>query len=94
MFVFVHVYHSEHRIRERWPVHETSAKECIIMSLRAVVVLLCCSAILFAAALTAGAAGWLARRDGASYPAAITRAATAFAATLTLAAVSAPRFID
>jgi hypothetical protein len=38
-------------------------------------------------AITAAAgAGYLSRRDGASYPAAIARAATAFAATVTVAA--------
>lgn len=36
--------------------------------------------------LVAAAAGKFARLDGATYPAAMTRAATAFAATLTLAA--------
>ncbi|WP_427918703.1 hypothetical protein [Streptomyces sp. cg40] len=38
------------------------------------------------AVLIAAAAGYLARRDHASYPTAITRAAVAFTATLTLAA--------
>ncbi|MFF4362831.1 hypothetical protein ACFY1U_34480 [Streptomyces sp. NPDC001351] len=38
-------------------------------------------------AITAAAgAGYLSRRDGASYPAAITRAAAAFAATVTVTA--------
>ncbi|MFE7100250.1 hypothetical protein [Streptomyces erythrochromogenes] len=39
------------------------------------------------ALLVAATAGKLARLDGATYPAALTRAATTFAAVLTLAAV-------
>lgn len=39
------------------------------------------------AVLVAVAAGYLARRDSASYPAALSRSAKAFAATLTLMAV-------
>ncbi|MFH8657879.1 hypothetical protein [Streptomyces afghaniensis] len=38
------------------------------------------------AALVGAATGYLARRDHATYPAALTRATVAFAATLTLAA--------
>ncbi|MFJ4873263.1 MULTISPECIES: hypothetical protein [unclassified Streptomyces] len=41
--------------------------------------------VLGLAVLAAGGAGYLARRDDATYPAAITRAAAAFAATLTVA---------
>lgn len=50
------------------------------------VVLLTCALVTLAAVLIAAAAGYLARRDHASYPTAITRAAVAFAATLTLTA--------
>lgn len=42
--------------------------------------------ILILALLIAAGAGKVARLDGASYPAALTRAAIAFASTLTLAA--------
>ncbi|MFE2729358.1 hypothetical protein [Kitasatospora sp. NPDC059327] len=45
--------------------------------------------VVVAALIAAAAAGKLARLDGASYPAALTRAATAFAAVLTLAAATA-----
>ncbi|MFG2318957.1 hypothetical protein [Streptomyces tendae] len=50
------------------------------------VVLIATAMILILALLTAVGAGKLARLDGASYPAALTRAAVAFAGTLTLAA--------
>ncbi|MFB7472931.1 hypothetical protein [Kitasatospora sp. NPDC056184] len=55
------------------------------------VILLVCAVILVVATLAGAAAGYLARRDDATYPAAIARAATAFAATLTLATVIVPR---
>ncbi|MBT1095086.1 hypothetical protein [Streptomyces sp. Tu102] len=42
--------------------------------------------VVILALLTAAGAGKLARLDGATYPAAITRAAAAFAAVLTVAA--------
>ncbi|MBL1109738.1 hypothetical protein JK361_35065 [Streptomyces sp. 5-8] len=42
--------------------------------------------VLLAAALVVAAAGTLARFDGATYPTALMRAATTFAAVLTLAA--------
>ncbi|MFJ6895118.1 hypothetical protein [Streptomyces hokutonensis] len=50
------------------------------------VVLLACALVTLAAVLIGAAAGYLARRDLASYPTAIIRAAVAFTATLTLAA--------
>ncbi|MGV9790810.1 hypothetical protein [Streptomyces sp. NPDC003435] len=50
------------------------------------VLLIITALILIIALLTAVGAGKLARLDGASYPAALTRAAVAFAGTLTLAA--------
>ncbi|MER6187970.1 hypothetical protein [Streptomyces sp. NPDC001652] len=56
------------------------------MSERAVLILLTCAlTIVIAAALTAAVAGYLARRDHATYPAALARAAVAFGATLSLA---------
>ncbi|MFE1872985.1 hypothetical protein ACFW9N_19065 [Streptomyces sp. NPDC059496] len=50
------------------------------------VVLLTTGLILVFALLAAAAAGVLARLDGATYPAALMRAATTFAAVLTLTA--------
>ncbi|GGR05635.1 hypothetical protein [Kitasatospora griseola] len=52
----------------------------------ALAVLFTAALVILVALLTATAAGKLARLDGASYPAALTRAAAAFAAVLTLAA--------
>lgn len=52
-------------------------------------VLLTTALVLVVAALAAASAGKLARLDGATYPAALARAATAFAAFLTLAAAVA-----
>ncbi|MCG7208155.1 hypothetical protein [Streptomyces arenae] len=49
------------------------------------VILLACALVVLTGILCAAAAGYLARRDHATYPAALTRAAMAFAATLTLA---------
>ncbi|MFE3603229.1 hypothetical protein [Streptomyces sp. NPDC059142] len=50
------------------------------------ILLIAVTLILIFALLTAAGAGKLARLDGASYPAALTRAAVAFAGTLTLVA--------
>ncbi|MGW1954561.1 hypothetical protein ACWCPI_17705 [Streptomyces sp. NPDC001920] len=52
------------------------------MSVLAYLLMSGCVLVLVVAFLVGGAAGYLARRDGASYPAAVTRAATAFGATL------------
>ncbi|MGW2787703.1 hypothetical protein ACWC3X_42035 [Streptomyces populi] len=51
------------------------------------VVLLATGLVVLFALLAAAGAGTLARLDGASYPAALTRAAAAFAAVITLCAV-------
>ncbi|MEE1749775.1 MULTISPECIES: hypothetical protein [unclassified Streptomyces] len=56
------------------------------MSVRAGMIVVCCTLTALVAVLVAGAAGYLARRDSATYPQAVTRAAVAFGATLTLAA--------
>lgn len=48
--------------------------------------LLTTALVIVIALLAAAGTGKLARLDGASYPAALTRAATAFAAVITLAA--------
>ncbi|MGW6491915.1 hypothetical protein [Streptomyces sp. NPDC055056] len=50
------------------------------------VVLLATAHVTVVALLAAAGAGTLARIDGATYPAAVARAATAFAAVITLAA--------
>ncbi|MCF3179052.1 hypothetical protein IPZ70_03705 [Streptomyces polychromogenes] len=56
---------------------------------RLVAVLLAAGLVAVCAFLAAACAGVLARMDGATYPAAVTRAAAAFAAVLTLSAVVA-----
>jgi hypothetical protein len=56
------------------------------MSDHCAVILLACALVTLTGSLIAVAAGYLARRDHASYPAALTRAAVAFTATLALAA--------
>ncbi|MFE6052710.1 hypothetical protein ACFQ6N_18295 [Kitasatospora sp. NPDC056446] len=56
---------------------------------RTAVILLTVALVLVFALLAAAAAGTLARLDGATHPAALVRAATAFAAVLTLAAAVA-----
>lgn len=56
------------------------------MSDHTALILLACALTLVVAALTGTGAGYLARRDYATYPTALARAAVAFAATLTLAA--------
>ncbi|MEU0036994.1 hypothetical protein [Streptomyces sp. NPDC006333] len=53
---------------------------------RIAIVLLAAGLVVVLALLIAAVAGTLARLDGATYPAALMRAATAFAAVLTLAA--------
>ncbi|MHC3455926.1 hypothetical protein [Streptomyces prasinus] len=52
-------------------------------------ILLTTALVLVIALLAAAGAGKLARLDGATYPAALTRAATAFTAVLTLATAMA-----
>ncbi|AZM56371.1 hypothetical protein DMA15_30450 [Streptomyces sp. WAC 01529] len=56
------------------------------MSDRTALILLACALTVVIAALAGTGAGYLARRDHATYPTALARAAVAFAATLTLAA--------
>lgn len=56
------------------------------MSNHLALVLFTALATLVLAITAAAGAGYLSRRDGASYPAAITRAAAAFAATVTVTA--------
>ncbi|MFJ9679371.1 hypothetical protein ACIRP2_15055 [Streptomyces sp. NPDC101194] len=55
------------------------------MSVKVFMVMVGCALALLFGTLVGMGAGYLARRDGASYPAAAGRAAAAFAATLMLA---------
>lgn len=55
-------------------------------------VLLTTALVIVVALLAAAGAGKLARMDGATYPAALTRAAVTFAAALTLTATAAGTF--
>ncbi|MFF3277323.1 hypothetical protein ACFYWU_41345 [Streptomyces chrestomyceticus] len=64
------------------------------MSNRTTVIMLACAVTVLVAVLIGGAAGYLARRDHATYCAAVTRAAFAFAAALTLAATAASALAD
>ncbi|WP_030462297.1 hypothetical protein [Kitasatospora sp. NRRL B-11411] len=57
------------------------------MSDHLVLILLATTTVTIAAVLAAGAAGYLARIDGASYLTAIARASATFAAVLNLAAL-------
>ncbi|QJS98935.1 hypothetical protein G9272_44830 [Streptomyces asoensis] len=56
------------------------------------VVLLATALVIVVALLTAAGAGKLAHMDGATYPTALTRAAVAFAAVITLATTAASVF--
>ncbi|WP_435106672.1 hypothetical protein [Nocardiopsis synnemataformans] len=57
------------------------------MSERIMLLILTCALVTIVAVLVGAGAAYLARRDGASYPRAIVRAAATAVATLTLAAV-------
>lgn len=59
------------------------------MSDHSALLLLTCALTILVAALTGAAAGYLARRDHATYPAALARGAAAFGATLLLTATIA-----
>ncbi|MGP3948472.1 hypothetical protein [Streptomyces sp. 7N604] len=91
MFIFVRLAPDEHpnlqgRSRQtswRDPDERSPAMHVSI----AVVVLLGLAVAVIVGLLAAYAAARLARADGASYPAALTRAAVAFASTLTLLAI-------
>jgi hypothetical protein len=81
---------AEHRIHE---IHgDNSARPnqgAPAVTDRIALILLTAALATLTAALTATAAGYLARRDRATWPQAINRAATAFAATLSLTAAVA-----
>lgn len=59
------------------------------MSDRCIMLLLACALVTLTGIVIGAAAGYLARRDRASYPEAMTRASVAFAATPTLVATPA-----
>ncbi|MFJ1876855.1 hypothetical protein [Streptomyces chartreusis] len=64
------------------------------MSDHAALILLACALAVVVAALAGVAAGFLARRDNATYATALSRAAFAFAASLTLTATIAAALAD
>ncbi|GAA4063826.1 hypothetical protein GCM10022233_42390 [Streptomyces shaanxiensis] len=64
------------------------------MSDRVALTLLACALTVVVALLAGVGAGYLARRDNATYPAALGRAALAFVAFLTLAATIASALSD
>ncbi|WP_333774377.1 hypothetical protein [Streptomyces sp. IBSBF 3136] len=63
------------------------------MSNHSALILLACFLAVLVAALTGAEAGYLGRRDHATYPAALTRGAAAFGATLLLFASVASTLI-
>lgn len=82
VFIFVRANDGAHRFRDLRPrQHPTMYRESVVA-----VVLLTITLVIVVALLAAAGTGKLARMDGATYPAALTRAATAFAAVITLAA--------
>ncbi|WP_249374791.1 hypothetical protein [Streptomyces sp. I05A-00742] len=84
MFIIVRPNHGEHRFGElRSHQHPTMCREIVVTHV-AVVLLTAAVTVVFAL-LAAAATGTLARLDGATYPAALMRAAAAFAAVITLA---------
>jgi hypothetical protein len=90
--LFTHVHlrpanHDEHGIPEiRQHANDRAEhKGPSTMSDRCSMIIVACALVTLTGLFVASAAGYLARRDHASYPTAVTRAAVAFAATLTLA---------
>jgi hypothetical protein len=80
--IFVRANHGARRFRDlRRRQHPTVYKESVVA-----VVLLTTALVIVVALLAAAGAGKLSRMDGATYPAALTRAAITFAAVITLAA--------
>ncbi|MEU7061471.1 hypothetical protein [Streptomyces sp. NPDC046197] len=85
LFIFVPANPGEHRFYDLWSrQHLTVYRESAVA---VAVVLLTTALVLVVALLTAAGACKLARMDGATYPAALTRGATAFAVTAALAAL-------
>ncbi|MEU3447330.1 hypothetical protein AB0H29_08865 [Streptomyces thermolilacinus] len=84
MFIFVRMNRAEHRSDDSGHVNiQTSNWETVVT--RLVIVLLITALVVVFALLAAAAAGTLARIDGATYPAAFIRGATAFATVVTMA---------
>jgi hypothetical protein len=92
MSIFVALNHAEHRIRDLRGVPFRRSWEPEVSDLA--VVLFTIAIVLIAAFLAAAVAGKVARLDGATYPAALLRAATAFATVLTLAAAVTTALAD
>jgi hypothetical protein len=87
LFIFVPANPGAHRFRDLRPrQHPTVYREPAVA---VAVILLTTAFVIVIALLAAAGAGKLARMDGATYPAALTRAATAFAAVITLAVTAA-----
>ncbi|MFD9303021.1 hypothetical protein ACFWCB_10150 [Streptomyces sp. NPDC060048] len=87
VFIFLPANPGEHGFRNLRHVNAPNAYREIAVTVA--VVLLATAFVTVVALLAAAAAGKLARMDHASYPTALTRAATTFAAVITLAAVVA-----
>ncbi|MFE2326859.1 hypothetical protein ACFXD5_23540 [Streptomyces sp. NPDC059385] len=84
VFIFFAANPGKHRFHDRRPrQHPIVYREPAV---NVAVVLLTTALVLIIALLAAAGAGKLARMDGATYPAALTRAGTAFATVITLAA--------
>lgn len=83
---FAHRFH-DLRPRQRPTVYRESA-------VTVTVVLLATALVIVIAVLAPAGAGTLARMDGATYPAALTRAAVTFAAVITLAAAVTAALAD
>ncbi|WP_202122778.1 hypothetical protein [Streptomyces sp. BA2] len=82
MFILVQANPGERRFHDLRPRQRPTAyRESIVA-----VVLLTTALVIVIALLAAAGAGKLARMDGATYPTALTRAATTFTAVITLAA--------
>lgn len=84
MFIIVRPVHGEQHFGELHSRQHQSREREIIVN-RVAVVLLTAAVVVVFALLAAMAAGTLARLDGATYPAALIRAAATFATVITLA---------
>ncbi|GAX58911.1 hypothetical protein SO3561_10486 [Streptomyces olivochromogenes] len=82
--IFVSANPGAHRFRDLRPrQHPTAYREPAVAF---AIVLLTTALVIVVALLAAAGAGKLARMDGATYPAALTHAATTFATVITLVA--------
>ncbi|MFF8975079.1 hypothetical protein [Streptomyces sp. NPDC014995] len=85
MFTFVRLDHGEHGLRDSRADLLAALMGSPVVT-RLFLVLLATAMVFLAAIIAAAGAAKLARLDGATYPAALMRAATVFAAALTLVA--------